>query len=390
MTTVGILGGGQLARMLALAGAPLGLRFLVMDTSAEACAGQFAPLLVGDYRDEAALADFAARVDVVTFDFENVPAESARWLSARVPVFPNPGALGVAQDRLAEKMLFRELAIPVPPFADIASREDLDAALARIGTPCILKTRRLGYDGKGQFRLKPAPGAGTPAAVQRVADQAWAALGPQAERVGLILEAFVPFDRELSVVAMRGRDGSFDTWPLTENWHVDGVLSASLAPARVDPALAETAYGHARRLAEALDYVGVFALELFCHGGELLANELAPRVHNSGHWTIEGAETSQFENHLRAVLGLAAGATTVRGHACMLNWIGELPDPAPVLAEAGGHWHDYGKSPRAGRKVGHATLRADTPEALAAALQRGGDALGRQSQVAPAIAALRG
>lgn len=376
--TAGILGGGQLARMLALAGAPLGLRFLVMDTVADACAGQFAPLIVGDWRDERALAEFASRVDVATFDFENVPAESAQWLAERVPVFPSPRALAVAQDRLAEKTLFRELDIPVPPFAAVASRAELDAALVAIGTPCILKTRRLGYDGKGQFRLKSAADA----------DAAWAALGAQAATVGLILEGFVAFERELSVVAVRGRDGEFRAWPLTENWHVDGVLSASLAPADVDTALGDKAYAHARRLAEALDYVGVFALELFCRDGELLANELAPRVHNSGHWTIEGSETSQFQNHLRAVLGLPLGATRMVGRACMLNWIGEMPDATPVLAEAGGHWHDYGKSPRAGRKVGHATVRADSAAELASALQRVGDALGRQAQVAPVIAAL--
>ncbi|HVI26143.1 MAG TPA: 5-(carboxyamino)imidazole ribonucleotide synthase [Xanthomonadaceae bacterium] len=383
MTTVGILGGGQLARMLALSGAPLGLRFLVMDTAADACAGQFAPMVVGDYRDERALAEFASRVDVATFDFENVPAESAQWLAARVPVFPNPRALGTVQDRLAEKTLFRELGIPVPEFAAVASRADLDAAIARIGTPCILKTRRLGYDGKGQFRIRPErSGAG--------ADDAWAALGAQADTVGLILEAFVPFERELSVIAVRGRDGELRTWPLTENRHVDGILSASLAPASADPALQATARDYARRLAEALDYVGVFALELFLRDGELLANELAPRVHNSGHWTIEGSETSQFQNHLRAVLGLPLGDTRMVGTACMLNWIGELPPAVPVLAEAGGHWHDYGKSPRAGRKVGHATLRADDPAALADALARVGAALGREAQVAPVVARLRG
>ena len=393
MTTVGILGGGQLARMLALSGAPLGLRFLVMDTQPDACAGQFAPLLVGDYRDQDALAEFASKVDVATFDFENVPSESAQWLSERVPVFPNPRALGLIQDRLAEKTLFRDSGIPVPAFADVTSREGLDAAIAQVGMPCILKTRRLGYDGKGQFRLKPGVGnreSGIDeAASNATADAAWRALGAQADTVGLILEAFVPFERELSVVAVRGRDGEFRTWPLTENWHVDGVLSASLAPARVDDALAATAFEHARRLAEALDYVGVFALELFQHDGELLANELAPRVHNSGHWTYEGAETSQFQNHLRAVLGRPLGATTMRGHACMLNWIGELPDPDPVLRAAGAHWHDYGKSPRPGRKVGHATVRSDSVTGLAQALERVGDALGRESQVAPVIARLR-
>lgn len=376
---VGILGGGQLARMLALSGAPLGLRFLVMDSADDACAGQFAPMVVGDYTDQAALAEFASKIDVATFDFENVPAESGQWLAERVPVFPSPRALAVAQDRLAEKTLFRELGIPVPEFADVATRAALDAAIAAIGTPCILKTRRLGYDGKGQFRIK------TPAD----ADAAWDALGAQAVTVGLILEGFVRFERELSVVAVRGRDGEFRAWPLTENWHVDGVLSASLAPAQADEALARTAHAHARTLAEALDYVGVFALELFCRDGRLLANELAPRVHNSGHWTIEGSETSQFQNHLRAVLGLPLGDTRMLGHACMLNWIGEMPAAAPVLSEAGGHWHDYGKSSRSGRKVGHATLRADAQPELAAALGRVGAALGRESQVAPVIEALR-
>ena len=202
MTTVGILGGGQLARMLALAGAPLGLRFLVMDATADACAGQFAPMVVGDYRDRDALTEFASRIDVATFDFENVPAESAQWLSERVAVFPNPRALATAQDRLAEKTLFRELGIPVAPFAPVASRAELDEALVSIGAPAILKTRRLGYDGKGQFRLKSAGDA----------DAAWAALGAQATTVGLILEGFIAFERELSMVAMRGRDGEFRAW----------------------------------------------------------------------------------------------------------------------------------------------------------------------------------
>ncbi|HRN61811.1 MAG TPA: 5-(carboxyamino)imidazole ribonucleotide synthase [Gammaproteobacteria bacterium] len=378
MTTVGILGGGQLARMIALSGAPLGLRFLVMDTVADACAGQFAPLLVGDYRDEAALAEFASKVDVATFDFENVPAESAEWLAQRVPVFPNPRALASVQDRMVEKSLFRELGIPVPDFMDVPDRAALASAVCAIGTPSILKTRRLGYDGKGQYRIK------SPADV----DAAWDALGAQAETVGLILEGFVAFERELSVVAVRGRDGEFRTWPLTENWHVDGVLSASLAPAVCDAALVAQAHAHARALAERLDYVGVFALELFCRDGVLLANELAPRVHNSGHWTIEGAETSQFQNHLRAVLGLPLGDTRMLGHAAMLNWIGAMPDAAPVLRAVGGHWHDYGKQSREGRKVGHATLRANEAPELARMLQEVGAALDREAQVAPVIAAL--
>jgi len=403
ITSVGILGGGQLARMLALAGAPLGLRFLVLDAAADACAAQCAPLLRADYHDHDALGEFASRVDVATFDFENVPADSARWLAERVPVFPNPRALAVAQDRLAEKTIFRELGISVPAFANVDSRAALEAAIARIGTPSILKTRRLGYDGKGQFRIMEPAAAAPTAAVhpgpsglgttdsgfgKATADAAWEALGAQAETVGLILEAFVPFQRELSVVAVRGRDGEFRHWPLTENWHDHGILAASLAPADVDAAIAEKAISHARAVAEALDYVGVFALELFLADGELLANEMAPRVHNSGHWTIEGAETSQFENHLRAVLGLPLGSTRMVGHACMLNWIGELPDAHAVLADPCGHWHDYGKSPRDGRKVGHATLRADTAVDLSAALQRVATALCRGAQVAPVIARL--
>ncbi|WAH66050.1 5-(carboxyamino)imidazole ribonucleotide synthase [Xanthomonas hortorum] len=378
MTTVGILGGGQLARMLVLAGAPLGLRFAVFDPAADACAGQVAPLQVGAFDQTAALAAFAAQVDVITFDFENVPAASAQQLAAQVPVFPSAAALAVAQDRLSEKTLFRELGIPVPEFAAIYDRAGLDAALARIGTPCVLKTRRFGYDGKGQFRIRTLADA----------DAAWDALGAQAAKVGLIVEAFVPFQREVSVVAVRGRDGEFRAWPLTENWHVDGVLSASLAPATVGVELQAAAEAHARAIAERLDYVGVFALELFVRDGELLANEMAPRVHNSGHWTIEGAETSQFENHVRAVLGLPLGSTAMRGHACMLNWLGTMQDAAAFLAVPGGHWHDYGKEARVGRKVGHATLRADTPPLLARALVNAGSALQRETQVEPVVARL--
>ncbi len=377
--TVGILGGGQLARMMVLAGAPMGLRFEVFDPAADACAGQLAPLQVAAFEDEAALAAFAERVDVVTFDFENVPAGSARFLAERVPVYPNPDALSVAQDRLSEKTLFRELGIPLPPFADIRSRDELAAQVDSFGLPCILKTRRFGYDGKGQFRLRTAADI----------DAAWAALGAQVERTGLILEGFVAFEREVSVVAVRGIDGEFRAWPVTGNWHVDGVLSASVAPARLAPAQYDAAIGYAQTLAERLDYVGVFALELFCRGDELLANEMAPRVHNSGHWTIEGSETSQFENHLRAVLGLPLGDTRMLGHACMLNWIGEMPDAEAVLAQPGGHWHDYGKESREGRKVGHATLREDDAGALAAALDAVGAQLDRAAQVAPAAASLR-
>ncbi|MET4680238.1 5-(carboxyamino)imidazole ribonucleotide synthase [Stenotrophomonas rhizophila] len=378
--TVGILGGGQLARMMVLAGAPMGLRFELFDPAADACGAQVAPLQVAAFEDEAALAAFAARVDVVTFDFENVPAQSATFLAERVPVHPNPDALAVAQDRLSEKTLFQSLGIPLPPFADIRSRDELAARVAEFGMPCIIKTRRLGYDGKGQFRIRSAADI----------DAAWDTLGSQVEKTGLILEGFVAFDREVSVVAVRGQDGEFRAWPITGNWHVNGVLSASLAPARLSAAQHEAAIGYARTLGERLDYVGVFALELFCRGDELLANEMAPRVHNSGHWTIEGSETSQFENHLRAVLGLPLGDTRMLGHACMLNWIGQMPDAAAVLGQASGHWHDYGKQARDGRKVGHATLRDDDAAALARALETVGGQLDRGEQVAPVIESLRG
>ncbi|HEY0230432.1 MAG TPA: 5-(carboxyamino)imidazole ribonucleotide synthase [Dokdonella sp.] len=374
MNTVGILGGGQLARMLALAGAPLGLRFLVVDSAADACASQVAPLVRADWRDFDTLEDFARRIDVATFDFENVPADTADWLTTHTQVFPNPRALAVAQDRLAEKTLFREIGLDTPAFAAIDSRAELDAAVAAIGLPAVLKTRRLGYDGKGQAVLR-APAD---------ADAAWAALGG----TPLILEAFVPFEREVSVIAVRSRNGEFRHYPLTQNWHASGILSASLAPAPRAEGLEQAAVAHARALAERLDYVGTFALELFVRDGHLLGNEIAPRVHNSGHWTIEGAICSQFENHLRAVLGLPLGDTAARGLSVMLNWVGELPSATAVLRESDAHWHDYGKEPRAGRKVGHATVCARDGAEMRDRLGRLGQALGRADQVAPVIAAL--
>ena len=374
MSTVGILGGGQLARMLALAGAPLGIRFLIVDNAADACAGQVAPLVQADWRDFAALDEFAQRIDVATFDFENVPADTAQWLAERAQVFPNPRALAATQDRLVEKTLFRELGLDTPAFAAVDSRADLERALAAIGCPAVLKTRRLGYDGKGQFRLRTLADA----------DAAWMALGG----VPLILEAWVAFEREVSLIAVRGRDGEFCTYPLVQNWHADGILSASLAPAPAVQGLTQSAARHARAIAEHLDYVGAFALELFVKDGHLLGNEMAPRVHNSGHWTIEGAPCSQFENHIRAVLGLPLGDTSALGISVMLNFIGELPNAQPVLAEPRAHWHDYGKSTRAGRKVGHATLRADNTIEMRERLARIAHALGRQEQVAPVLVAL--
>jgi 5-(carboxyamino)imidazole ribonucleotide synthase len=364
--------------MLALAAAPLGIKSLVVDSAADACAGQVAPLVVADWTDYVALEAFARQVDVVTFDFENVPAETAHWLAERVAVFPAPQALAVAQDRLAEKTLFRECGLPTPDFMTVDTRAQLDQALAAVGAPAILKTRRLGYDGKGQFRLASVVDA----------DAAWAALGAQASLHGLILEAFVPFERELSVIAVRGRDGDFRTWPLTRNWHTDGVLAMSLAPAPDIDQLQQRATALARTLAERLEYVGVFALELFVRDGELLGNEMAPRVHNSGHWTIEGAHTSQFENHVRAVLGLPLGDTGVRGLSAMFNWIGDLPDAATVLNTVDAHWHDYGKQARPGRKVGHATVCAVDAATLVERMSGLAESLGRQEQARPALETL--
>lgn len=374
MSTVGILGGGQLARMLALAGAPLGARFRILDSAADACAGDVAPLLHADFTDTAALARFAEQVDVVTFDFENVPAASAEWLAARLPVFPAPAALSVTQDRLAEKQVFNQLGIGTPAFAAIGSRAELEAAVELIGVPSILKTRRLGYDGKGQFRLR----------TRADLDAAWQLLG----HTPLILEAFVPFDAEVSVIAVRARDGEFRTWPLTRNWHAEGILSVSLAPWSLG-ALDSQAVAHARAIAEHLDYVGVFALELFVSRGSLLANEMAPRVHNSGHWTIEAAVCSQFENHVRAVLGLPLGDTRARGPAAMLNWVGEMPERAAALAASDVHWHDYGKTARPGRKLGHATVCATSPAELATRLEDLARRIGRADQCAPLLEALR-
>jgi 5-(carboxyamino)imidazole ribonucleotide synthase len=378
--TLGILGGGQLARMLVLAGAPLGVRFRIVDHVADACAGQLAPLSTVGWDDVEKLESFAREIDAATFDFENVPATTAEWLTAHTRVAPNALSLATAQDRILEKTLFRECGLPTAEFADVATRADLDAALARTGLPAILKTRREGYDGKGQFRIKTAADA----------DAAWQTLGAQAGSRGLILESFVAFDFEASVVAVRAADGEFRAWPVTRNWHVDGILSASLAPAPRGASIDEAAFAHARAISGKLGYVGAFALELFVKGGELLGNEMAPRVHNSGHWTIEGAETSQFENHVRAVLGMPLGETSARFPSCMLNWIGELPDRDAALAIPGVHWHDYGKSPRLGRKVGHATVCAPDAATLASRLEQVGRALGRESQVAPVIAALTG
>ncbi len=348
---VGVLGAGQLARMLALAGYPLGVRCVFLDPSPDACAAPAGTLITGDYDDAEALARLRGAAQVVTYEFENVPPASLEGLTD-VPVYPPMEALFAARDRWREKTLFQALSIPTAPCRAIDGRADLDAALAEIGLPAVLKTRTLGYDGKGQRVLR------APSDVAA----AWQAL----QGAPLILEGFVAFDREVSLIAVRARDGETRFYPLSENTHAGGVLRQSLC--RPHDPLAARARDYARRLLEHFDYVGVLALELFVQGDRLLANEIAPRVHNSGHWTIEGAETSQFENHLRAILGLPLGATDPVGHAGMVNFVGRVPDTASVLAVPGAHLHLYGKTPRAGRKLAHATVRAGDEEGLQRAL----------------------
>jgi 5-(carboxyamino)imidazole ribonucleotide synthase len=360
---VGIVGGGQLGRMLALAAHSLGVEVVTLDPAARSPAAQVADAIVGAFDDEASLAVLAQVADVVTYEFENVPIASAEWLEARVPVRPSPPALSAAQDRLAEKRLFEEIGLPVAPFASVDDRASLDAAIEAVGLPAVLKTRRLGYDGKGQASLGRA----------ELAEDAWRAVG----EVPSILEASVTFDRELSIVGARGLGGATAFYPLVHNEHRDGILRIARAPAEgVTADLQRRAEAHASALMDRLGYVGVLAIELFLVGGELLGNEFAPRVHNSGHWTIEGADTSQFEQHVRAVAGWPLGSVAVRGHAAMVNLIGAEPDPARVVAHGGAHLHRYGKQAREGRKLGHVTLVAADPEAREAGLRELLEAIG--------------
>ncbi len=350
---VGIIGGGQLAQMLAMAGQPLGIRCLFLDPAPDACARATGELLCGDYGDERLLDELAGRATVVTYEFENVPEASLRRLASRVRVHPHPGALALARDRWHEKRLFADLGLSTPPFVAVDTRADLERALTVTGWPAVLKTRTMGYDGKGQRVLRD-PGD---------INAAFAALSG----APLILEGFVAFDREVSLIAVRGAGGDARFYPLTENVHRNGVLVQSQA--RPGDPMTARAEDYVGRLLAHLDYVGVLAVEFFQKGDTLLANEMAPRVHNSGHWTLEGAETSQFENHLRAVLGLSLGATHVLAPSGMVNFVGHLPEASAVLAVPGAHLHVYGKAARPGRKLGHATVRAprepDVQDALA-------------------------
>jgi 5-(carboxyamino)imidazole ribonucleotide synthase len=340
---IGIIGAGQLGRMMALSGIPLGIDFAMYDRSSDVPGAAIAPVVTGAFDDLRKLARFARGVDVVTFDWENVPVESARAIARIRPVWPPPRALEVAQDRLAEKSLFERLGMRVAPFAAVDVEQNLEFAIGSLGTPGILKTRRLGYDGKGQALIRRATDAG----------EAWDRLAGQP----LIYERFVNFSREVSLVAVRDRAGSIRSYPLAENTHVGGILAETRAPYD-DRRLQREAERNHRRIMQAFGYVGVLCVEYFVERGRLVANEMAPRVHNSGHWTIEGAETSQFENHVRAIAGLPLGSARARGHAVMRNVIGRKPVVKKLLRVPGAHWHDYGKTPRPGRKLGHVTVVA--------------------------------
>ncbi|GIW43136.1 MAG: N5-carboxyaminoimidazole ribonucleotide synthase [Candidatus Binatia bacterium] len=345
MARIGILGAGQLGRMLALAGYPLGLSFRFLDPAPEAPAEALAERLCGAYDDPKLLRQFAEGLAVATFEFENVPVTAVEKLSRHVAVFPSPNALFVGQDRLHEKEFFERVGMAVPPYVRVDCRADLEAGIRRIGLPAILKTRRLGYDGKGQARIVS----------EADVEPAWRALGGQP----LLLERLVRFDAEVSIIAARNRSGATAFYPLVENTHGEGILLRSRVPAScATPELERQARAHAQAVLAGLEYVGVLAIEFFVENGVLLANEMAPRVHNSGHWSIEGAETSQFENHLRALLNWPLGHTEIRGPSVMYNIIGVLPNLEHLLALPGVHVHLYGKAARPRRKLGHVTVTA--------------------------------
>jgi 5-(carboxyamino)imidazole ribonucleotide synthase len=341
LSRVGIVGAGQLGRMLALAGYPLGIHCVFLDRSATAPAAQVAPILTGELEDAVQLAALAACSDVLTFDWENIAGKALAPLEKLTLVRPPRAALETSQDRLSEKALFSKLRIPVAAHAAIDSRQQLIRATRRLGLPGVLKTRRLGYDGKGQFVLRN----------RDQIDQAWAAIGGS----GLIYEKFQEFSREVSIVGARSATGQTVFYPLSANSHGGGILHYSIAPF-ADPKLERKAQTYLKRVMNALAYVGVLTIEFFVVKGRLVANEMAPRVHNSGHWTIEGCVTSQFENHLRAICDLPLGSTRALGHTAMINFLGKMPDRERLLALDGLAFHDYGKEPRPGRKLGHCTI----------------------------------
>ena len=338
---VGIVGAGQLGRMLALAGYPLGVRCTFLDRSADAPGAQVAPLLVGPLEDAALLAELASRSDVVTFDWENISGKALAPLEKLTAIRPPRAALEASQDRLQEKALFKRLKIPVAAHAQVDSKEQFVQATGKLGIPGVLKTRHMGYDGKGQFVVKHKSEIGA----------AWDLIGGE----GLIYEKFQPFSRELSIVGARSAAGHIVYYPLSANCHAGGILRYSVAPF-TNLRLERSARLYLKRVMNTLNYVGVLTIEFFVVHGRLIANEMAPRVHNSGHWTIEGCVTSQFENHLRAICNLPLGSTRALGHTAMINFIGQLPSRERLLKTIGLAFHDYGKEPRPGRKVGHCTI----------------------------------
>jgi 5-(carboxyamino)imidazole ribonucleotide synthase len=340
---IGIIGAGQLGQMLGYAARDLNMQCTFVDPSAMPPAASCGEVIQAPFDDAAALAKLAQVADVVTYEFENVSVEALKKIAGSVPVYPPPAALRHAQDRLAEKLMFQSLGIPVPGFHPVDSRDDLEAAVAAIGLPLVLKTRRFGYDGKGQVVVRNGSEL----------NQAWETLGG----VALIAEAWVNFDFEVSAIGARNPAGQIISFPLTQNRHEQGILHNSRAPLDHEP-LRQSADGYLHSLLEKLDYVGVLALELFVTGEQLLANEFAPRVHNSGHWTIEGATPSQFTAHLLAISGAELDPPQVHGFAGMLNLLGEIPGPA--RQQAVGTLHDYGKDPRPGRKLGHITVLAES------------------------------
>lgn len=347
-----ILGGGQLARMLALAAAPLGIECRIVDAQvdgqAEGCAAQVAPFSCRDWSVPGALDDLLAWADVVTYESESIPVPLLESIASQVPLYPPVRAQQLCGDRLIEKQTLSNLGIPVAPHSAVSSFAELEQAVSALGLPAILKWRTQGYDGKGQWRLD--------------ATSDLAAIWRAAEARPAILEAMVPFNREVSLLAARSCTVEQVCYPLTENEHRQGILHSSRP--LVDDPLQAQAEEYAHTLLAALEYVGVLAIEFFVHDGRLIANEVAPRVHNSGHWTLEGAQTSQFANHLRAVMGLPLGDTSLIAATAMLNLIGALPQLPPLLALPDLHLHLYGKAEKPGRKLGHLTLRCASPEAL--------------------------
>ncbi len=342
---IGIIGAGQLGQMLGFAARDLDIECRFLDPAHAPPAATVGPVIARPFDDADALATLADDCDIVTYEFENVPVDALLRIADRVTVFPPPQALRIAQDRLAEKKLFESLGVPLLRYRAIGSLANLEDAVSSIGLPLIVKTRRLGYDGKGQFLIQQESEIG----------RAWQELGPHE----LIAEQWIAFDYEVSVIGVRNAHGDIAIYPLTHNEHVAGILRRSRAPLD-EPQLAELANQYIRRLMRHLNYVGVLVLELFVTGKRLLANEFAPRVHNSGHWTIEGSATSQFSNHLRAISGRRLGPTDCHGHSGMLNLIGRIPDAARHFSDARCRLHDYEKIARPGRKVGHISVTADT------------------------------